>query len=122
MAKQSRLEKEGLQQRPQLEMMNDYQGSINEYSEQHRDAQSDGDVMGKGVGAAAQPFLLPDENASKTSYKPTLRTDAGGGSIDIAQRNLLASTNIYSDMNAYGENSVDTSANVAKGQYVFKVK
>lgn len=118
MAKQSRLEKEALDIRPELELMNSYQKNINEYSEDHKNAKSDGDVKGKGVGAAAEPYLLPNENASKTAYKPTLRTDSGGGALDIAQRDHLININIYSETNAYGENSVDTSKNIADGQYV----
>lgn len=122
MARQSRLEKEGFEVRPELEGMNDYQRENNEYSENHKDAKSDGDVMGKGVGVAAQPYLLPNENASKTGYKPTLRTDDGGGSVDISMRQTLENINIYNETNSYGENSVDTSKNIADGQYFFVVR
>ena len=118
MGKQSRLEKEAFIKRPELEMMNTYQDEFNEYSENHKNAKSDGDVKGKGVGTASNPYLLPNENESKTSYKPTLITDQGGGAIDIQQRALLEGINIYGPDNQYGPNSVDTSANVADGQYV----
>ena len=118
MAKQSRLEKEGFIKRPELELMNTYQDDVNEYSSEHKNAKSDGDVKGKGVGVASNPYLLPDENGSKTSYKPTLRTDDGGGAVDIAQRELLENINIYDPTNEYGTNSVDTSKNIADGQYV----
>lgn len=118
MAKQSRLEKEAFIKRPELEMMNTYQDDINEYSSEHKNAISDGDVKGKGVGTTPNPYLLPDENGSKTSFKPTLRTDAGGGALDIAQRDLLENINIYGPLNEYGTNSVDTSKNIADGQYV----
>ena len=120
MAKQSRLEEEAFIKRPELEMMNTYQDSINEYSSGHKNAISDGDVKGKGVGAAANPYLLPNPAEPKTSYKPTLRTDDGGGALDIITREALESINIYSKKAEYGPNSVDTSKNVADGQYVVK--
>lgn len=118
MAKQSRLEKEGFIKRPELEMMNTYQDDVNEYSSEHKNAKSDGDVKGKGVGTATHPYLLPNELESKTSYKPTIITNDGGGALDIAQRELLENINIYSKENQYGPQSVDTSKNVADGQYV----
>lgn len=117
MAKQSRLEKEAFIKRPELEMMNTYQ-ETNEYSSEHKNAISDGDVKGKGVGGAAHPYLLPNENESKHTYKPTIVTNDGGGALDIAQRETLQNINIYSELNQYGPNSVDTSKNVADGQYV----
>jgi hypothetical protein len=118
MAQQSRLEKEAFIKRPELEMMNTYQDDINEYSSEHKNAISDGDVKGKGVGGSAHPYLLPNPDEPKTSYKPTLRTDDGGGALDIAQRETLENINIYSRENQYGPNFVDTSKNVADGQYV----
>ena len=118
MAQQSRLEKEAFIKRPELEMMNTYQDDINEYSSEHKNAISDGDVKGKGVGVAAHPYLLPNPEESKTNYKPTLRTDDGGGALDIATRQTLENINIYSKENQYGPESVDTSKNVADGQYV----
>ena len=118
MGKQSRLEKEGFVKRPELEMMNIYQDDVNEYSSEHKNAKSDGDVKGKGVGTSTHPYLLPNENDSKTSYKPTLITSEGGGAIDIAKRDELQNINIYNELNQYGPNSVDTSKNVADGQYV----
>ena len=45
-------------------------------------------------------------------------TNDGGGALDIAQRETLQNINIYSELNQYGPNSVDTSKNVADGQYV----
>lgn len=118
--KQTRLEREAIESREELLVKNDYQRGDNEYSENHPDAKSDGDPLGKGVGTAATPYLLPNEKASKTSYTPTIRTDDGGGGLDVAQRNLLKGINIYSALNAYGPDSVDTSKNVADGQYVVK--
>lgn len=120
MANQSRLEEEGLKLRHDAIVKNDYQrGDQNsEYSEIHKDAKSDGDVKGKGVGTAANPFLVPNRNGSKTSYKNTLITDDGGSIVDKTQRNYLESINLYNETREYGPQSVDTSANVADGQYV----
>ena len=120
MAEQSRLEQEAFIKRPELEMMKDYQKD-NQYSANHKDAQSDGDVMGKGVGTTPNPYLVPNRNASKTSYTPNMRTDAGGGSLDISKRNELLNINIYNEDKQYGPESVDTSKNIADGQYFFKV-
>lgn len=120
--KQTRLEREAINTREDLLVKNDYQRGDNEYSENHKDAKSDGDPLGKGVGTAATPYLLPNEKASKTSYTPTIRTDDGGGGLDVAQRNYLKEINTYSQLNAYGVDSVDTSKNVAEGQYVVTIK
>ena len=113
---QSRLEKEAFIKRPELEMMNIYQDDVNEYSSEHKNAKSDGDVKGKGSGSASYPYLLPNADEPKTSYKPTLKTDEGGGIVDITQREMLENVNIYNRENQYG--NVDTTKNVADGQYV----
>lgn len=120
MGQQTRLEKEGLNYRENNLPKSEYQRESNEYSAEHPNAKSDGDARGKGVGTAAHAYLLPDENASKTSYKNTLITDKGGSSVDTTQRTYLQSINLYNENRAYGPNSVDTSANVADGQIIVK--
>ena len=124
MAKQSRLEQEGFIKRPELEMMNDYQkgDQTTEYNSGHKDAISDGDIKGKGVGVTPNPYLVPNRNASKTSYTPTMRTDAGGGALDINKREELLNVNLYNEDSEYGPESVDTSKNIEAGQYFFTIK
>lgn len=119
MGKQTRLEQEGIQKREELLLMNDYQATDNEYNENHKDAKSDGDLRGKGTGAAPFAYLLPDRNAPKTIGKITVNTNSGGSGLDVQQRETLLNINLYGPMNSYGPDSVDTSSNVEKGQYTF---
>ena len=84
-----------------------------EYSANHKDAISDGDAKGKGVGVA------PGRNKG---IPYSLRSDAGGSSVDEAKRAELMNMNTYSKDDEYGPESVDTSKNIADGQYFFKVK
>lgn len=120
MAKQSRLEKEAISFRNDTLILNDYMKDNNEYSENHDDAKWTGDEKGKGVGVSATPYLIPDERGSKTSFTPTLMTSDGGNLTDHNTRKALEIINLYGKDNQYGENSVDTSANVAQGQYVVR--
>lgn len=131
MAEQSRLEAEALEYRKESLIQNDYQKDIElNYSESHEDAKSHGDEnhpLGKGTGNGGHTYILPNKNASKDGYTTTLDTTKGGGSYDIfgrpgvgGGRNKAFSINIYNPQRPYGTNSVDTSANVADGQYVVK--
>ena len=118
MGKQSRLEQEAIEKREDLLLMNDYQ-SNDEYNEDHKNAKSDGDIKGKGTGVAPFAYLLPDRNAPKTIGKTTVNTSSGGSGLDIQQRETLLNINLYSPINSYGPDSVDTSIIVGKGQYTF---
>lgn len=119
MAKQSRLEQEAFDWRENA-VKNDYQRDINEYSGDHPDALSDGDEKGKGSGDGGMTYLIPDATKSKTQIKPTVTTDRGGSSVDIKQRETLQNINIYNKENAYGVDSIDTTANILAGQVVIK--
>ena len=125
MAKQSNLEKEGIEKRNELSAISDYQKVTNEYSESHPDAKSDGDPQGKGTGIP-MGYSVPGESTSKgISYK-NMDTAKGGGLYDAEGRNrvggrvYLQGINMHSQGNSYVPDSVDTSNNVAEGQYLVK--
>ena len=121
---QSCLEKRGIEERNTEIVRSDY--NINdEYTATHKDAISDGDAMGKGTGHGGHTAWLPD------CSKPTgmidysnFDTENGGGCYDINGRNDIGGRNkamassMYNKENMYGANSVNTTLNVAEGQYV----
>ena len=124
MAKQSNLEKKALEKRHEELVRNDYQTN-DPYSSQHPDAVSDGDPLGKGTNHGGHTHYLPDDSKPTTMIDySNFDTFNGGGEYDIDGRNdiggrkKLMTINIYNQDNAYGLDSVDTSANVADGQYV----
>lgn len=131
MGKQSRLESEALNYRKETLIINDYQKEVGkEYSADHEDAKAHNDELhplGKGTGSGGHTYSIPNPNASKTQIKRQIDTENGGGSYDIygrpsvgGGRNRLLAINLYSKEEAYGFDSVDTSANVLEGQYVVK--
>lgn len=125
MAKQSRLEAEAIETRKEHLVKNDYQKLVNEYSETHPDALSDGDPLGKGTGND-MTYSLPDATKSKHQYTHNVDTTNGGGQYDIEGRNERGGrkratvVNIYSSAAPYGEDSVDTTKNIEEGQYVIR--
>lgn len=125
MAKQSRLEAEAIETRKEHLVKNDYQKLVNEYSETHPDALSDGDPLGKGTGND-MTYSLPDATKSKHQYTQNVDTINGGGQYDIEGRNgrggreRATVVNIYSSTTPYGEDSVDTAKNIEEGQYVIR--
>lgn len=124
MARQSRLEKEGIQAREETVVLNFYQKGDNttEYGTDHEDAKTHNDdshPWGKGDPTfVGESFVVPDETKSKTEIKAQLNTLTGGGSYDIngrmgiGGRKYLNNINIYGPSNEYGTDSVDTSINV----------
>ena len=131
MGKQSYLEKKGFEKRDELVVRNDYTKN-DEYSATHPDAISNGDPQGKGTGHGGHTHVVPDRNLilttedgvsySKYNYSE-LDTENGGGSYDIegrdgiGGRNFLQSISKFNRENSYGLNYVDTSLNIAEGQY-----
>jgi hypothetical protein len=125
MARQSRLEQEAITSRNNLLVKNDYQkGEDTEYSVNHKDALSDGDVKGKGTGMPMGIAQLPGASGSKGINYSVINTQAGGGKYDIEGRDgkggrkSLTLSNLYGPTNPYGAESLDTSANVKEGQIV----
>ena len=125
MAKQSRLESEAIDKRHELEVISDYQKNTNEYSEQHQDALSNGDPQGKGTGVS-MGYSVPGQTTNKGINYTNIATNSGGGLYDIEGRNgiggrrYLEAINMYNAENSYGVDSVDTSKNVAEGQFIVK--
>lgn len=125
MAKQSRLESEAIDKRHELEVISDYQKDTNEYSEQHQDALSNGDPQGKGTGVS-MGYSIPGQTTNKGINYTNIATNSGGGLYDIEGRNgiggrrYLEAINMYNAENSYGVDSVDTSMNVAEGQFIVK--
>ena len=125
MAKQSRLESEAIDKRHELEVISDYQKNTNEYSEQHQDALSNGDPHGKGTGVS-MGYSVPGQTTNKGINYANIATNSGGGLYDIEGRNgiggrrYLETINMYNAENSYGVDSVDTSKNVAEGQFIVK--
>lgn len=125
MAKQSRLESEAIDKRHELEVISDYQKDTNEYSEQHQDALSNGDPQGKGTGVS-MGYSVPGQTTNKGINYTNIATNSGGGLYDIEGRNgiggrrYLEAINMYNAENSYGVDSVDTSKNVAEGQFIVK--
>lgn len=134
MTKQSRLEAEGIQAREEQVRRNYYQQSkgdediTSEYSAQHKNALSDGDVKGKGINnGESMGVLYPNRNASKTQLGSTIDTSAGGGLYDIEGRNGIGGRkrsiikNLYSAENPYGSDSVSCDEHVKNyNQYIVK--
>ena len=128
MAKQRRLEQEAIPHREELLLRNDYQAGVSEYNESNKDALSDGDPLGKGTGEAMGVASLPGYTTDKGISYRNVNTKKGGGQYDIegrpevgkSGRVELMGMNLYNENDAYGVDSVDTSANRAKGQYYIK--
>ena len=135
MAQQSNLERIGIDEREHEFIKSPY--TYNEetpYSASHPDAQSDGDVRGKGTDTPLTVLDIPTEKLRHDDPQPygeTVNTDAGGGLYDVAGtkgvqgafqgdagRNYLLTShlNVYNKNSEYGKDSVDTSNNVP-GQY-----
>ena len=132
MAKQSNLEKIGLERRNEHELIRNDIKKTNPYDSNHDTAVwHEGDEtkpLGKGSGHGGHQHSVPQtyNELTKNQIKPQIDTEHGGGAYDIygrdgeGGRNRLLKINIYNKDNAYGPNSVDTSANIDEGQYVMK--
>ena len=128
MAKQTCLEKVGIEKRHDTIVRNDY-NIEDQYSQLHKDALSDGDPLGKGSGHGGHTHYVPDcsKPSSMMDYS-NFDTEASniGGSYDIngrngvGGRNFLKTISIYNEENQYGPNLIDTTANEQDGQIIIK--
>jgi len=129
-SKQSNLERKGKIEREQELIRSDYNHN-DAYSASHEDAISNPNdekkIYGKGTNSGGHLHSVPDYNKPSTLINySNFDTTSGGGAYDIhgrngeGGRNRLVKINLYNKDNAYGPNSVDTSANIADGQYVMK--
>ena len=128
--KRSYLEIKGTEERHNEIVRSDYNKS-DFYSESHEDALSnpndENKPLGKGTNTGGHQHTTPDFTKPQTLFNySNFDTTSGGGSYDIhgrngqGGRNRLVKINIYNKDNSYGMGSVDTSLNIAEGQYVFK--
>ena len=120
---QTCLEKRGMEERHQEITRSDY-NIENQYGATHPDAISDGDVQGKGTGHGGHTHFLPDCTKPTTTINySNFDSENGGGYYDIEGRNGISgrkramATSLYNKETQYGPTLVDTSANVADGQY-----
>lgn len=120
---QTCLEKRGMDERSEEIVRSDYNAE-NPYGPTHPDAISDGDPQGKGTGHGGHNAWLPDctkpNNMIDYSNFDTIN---GGGSYDIYGRNDIGgrerslARSMYNQENQYSANLVNTTENVAQGQY-----
>lgn len=122
---QSGLEYKGIEERQNETVRSDY-NKENEYSATHKDALSDGDPLGKGVGSGGHTHWLPDPTkpAGMIDYS-NFNTSEGGGQYDIEGRNDVGgrkkamNSSLYNKENQYGAHLVNTEENIAQGQFFF---
>ena len=120
---QTCLEKRGIEERGNEINRSDY-NELRPYGPTHKDAISDGDPQGKGTGHGGHTSWWPD------CTKPTNMIDYsnfdtfnGGGLYDIEGRNDIGgrkksmANSMYSPVQPYGADLVNTSENIAQGQY-----
>lgn len=120
---QTCLEARGIEERHNEITRSDYNFE-NQYGPTHKNALSDGDAKGKGTGHGGHTHFLPDCTKPTTTIDySNFDTEHGGGCYDISGRNGISgreralAISIYNKENQYGANLVDTSRNVAEGQY-----
>ena len=124
MAKQTCLEKQGINARHDQTVRSDY-NIDNAYSVTHPDAVSNGDAQGKGTESGGHTHWLPSCDGTPNNKINYSNFDSfnGGGVYDIKGRNGIGgreramATSLYNQENEYGPTSVDTTANVNDGQY-----
>ena len=122
---QTCLEKRGMEERHEEITRSDY-NIENQYGPTHPDAISDGDPQGKGTGHGGHTHFLPDCTKPTTTINySNFDSENGGGYYNIKGRNGISgreralAISLYNKEIQYGPTLVDTSANVAEGQYYF---
>jgi len=123
---QSCLEKRGIEERNTEIVRSDY-NIEDQYSATHSDALSNGDAQGKGSGHGGHTHFLPDCNKPTgtidySNFDTSPSSNIGGcydinGRNGIGGRNYAMSVSMYNHQTPYSASLVDTSQNVAQGQY-----
>lgn len=107
--------------RHQMEVRSDYQRT-NQYSATHPDALATGDAQGKGTGHGGHSHWLPNCNSQMGVFNysnfDTALSSGAGNDADNNARNTAIVRSLYGPTNPYDTTIVDTSLNVAEGQYV----
>ena len=121
METQSCLEKRSMDARHEQIVRSDY-NSENQYNEAHPDALATGDAQGKGTGSSGHTSWLPDCNAEPNVFRydnfDTDISSGAGNNVDNETRNRALTRSLYNPENPYDPSQLDTSANVAEGQFV----
>lgn len=117
------LEKVSMEERHEELIRNDY--TINDqYSATHKDALADGDKRGKGTGHKGHSFWLPNCNGQLGVFNysnfDTAPESEAGDAADREARHTAMARSVYNAENPYSAQLVDTSANIAEGQYFVK--
>jgi hypothetical protein len=133
MAKQSNLEKIGIERRNEYELVRNDIKKSKPYDVDHDTAVwHEGDItkpLGKGTRSDGHQHSIPQayNELTKNQIRPQLDTENGGGAYDIngrpgvgGGRKWLQIINLYDKDNQYGVNSIDTSANIEDGQIFIK--
>lgn len=123
---QTCLEINAIEERQKEIARNDYNSEEGHfYYAGHRDAKSDGDPQGKGVGSS-HGFSLPDCSKPKNMIDySNFQMENVGGQYDLEGRgphpgyNQQMAKSLYNKNYQYGANLVKTKENVAQGQYQF---
>lgn len=129
--RQSNLERKAIEER-NIELVRSDYNKNDVYSESHVDALANPEdntkVQGKGTASGGHQAYIPDSSKPSNlfNYSSLNTSEEAGGAYDIhgkneqSGRNRLLKINLYNKDNSYGHNSVDTSANIDDGQFVFK--
>lgn len=117
---QSCLEKRGIEERNVEIVRSDY-NIEDQYSANHKDAISDGDVMGKGTNHGGHGHFLPDcsQPTGKMNYS-NFDTTNGGGKVDVETRKTSMVRSLYNQDYQYGANLINTEENLKQGQFRIK--
>lgn len=117
---QSCIEKRSMEERHNEEVRSTY-NRTNQYSELHPDAIANGDAQGKGTQSSGHGFWLPNCNGqigmiNYTNFDTDISYGAGNNA-DNAARNTAMTRSLYTPVTPYSANMIDTSANIAEGQF-----
>lgn len=117
---QSCLEKYSIEERTEELVRSDYTRD-NQYSSTHNDALATGDAQGKGTGHGGHTHWLPSCTGTIGTFNysnfDTLPASGAGNNDDNTARTTAFARSLYNYENQYSSRSVDTSLNVADGQY-----
>lgn len=117
------LEKVSMDERHEEIVRNEY-NSDNEYNATHQNAlniDNGDDKRGKGTGSAGHSHWLPDCSGqlgiiNYSNFDTDISYHAGNRDDNDARTKAMARS-LYNKDNEYSANIIDTSQNVAEGQY-----
>lgn len=117
------LEKISMDERHEELLRNEYNPD-NEYSASHQNAlniNNGDDNRGKGTGSSGHGYWLPDCTGqigviNYSNFDTDISFNAGNRSDNDARTQSLTRS-LYNHTNEYSYSLIDTSANVAEGQY-----